>query len=97
MAPAPRIKAGNKIAYNGRGLAYSDKGDVNQAIKDFSEAIRIDPKYAQPYSNRALIWNHALKYDLATLDKDLRDQITSFDQELFEKLVHLADPQSMPM
>ena len=32
--------------YNSRGHAYSEKGDYDRAIKDFAEAIRLDPKNA---------------------------------------------------
>ena len=34
------------IAYNNRGRAYRDKGDNDRAIADYTEAIRINPKYA---------------------------------------------------
>jgi len=40
-------------AYNGRGNAYQDKGDHDQAIADYTQAIRLDPKYAVAYNNRA--------------------------------------------
>ena len=30
------------------------KGNFNVSIKDYNEAIRIDPKYAQAYYNRGL-------------------------------------------
>lgn len=42
--------------YNIRGSAYSDKGDIDRAISDYNEAIRIDPKYANPYYNRGLAY-----------------------------------------
>ena len=39
-------------AYNDRGSVYYDKNDRDQAIADFSEAIRINPRFAWPYHNR---------------------------------------------
>jgi tetratricopeptide (TPR) repeat protein len=40
------------INYNNRGNAYHNKRDYDSAIADYSQAIRIDPKYALPYNNR---------------------------------------------
>ena len=39
-------------AYYNRGNAYDDKGDVDRAIADYTEAIRLDPKFALAYNNR---------------------------------------------
>jgi tetratricopeptide (TPR) repeat protein len=36
-------------AYNGRGVAYSDKGNLDHAIADFDKAIMLDPKNAFAY------------------------------------------------
>ena len=40
------------IAYYNRGSAWSDKGDNDRAIADYSEAIRLDPKGAGSYRSR---------------------------------------------
>jgi tetratricopeptide (TPR) repeat protein len=42
----------NALAYSSRGNAYLAKGDLDRAIVDFTEAIRLDPKYAEAYYNR---------------------------------------------
>ncbi len=39
-------------AYNNRGRAYYDKGEPDQAIKDYSEAIRLKPDHALAYKYR---------------------------------------------
>ena len=39
-------------AYYLRGVAYRNKGDLDRAIADYSEAIRLDPKLAAAYNNR---------------------------------------------
>src|ERR1700733_3327823 len=34
------------LAYNNRGLAYADKGDLDHAVADYGEAIELDPGLA---------------------------------------------------
>ncbi len=43
----------NPANYNNRGMAYNTAGKYAEAIKDFNMAIRIDPKIAYPYNNKA--------------------------------------------
>ena len=33
-------------------MAYGNKGEYDKAIADYTEAIRLDPKYAKAYYNR---------------------------------------------
>ncbi len=40
------------IAYNNRGLAYQEKGEVDRAIANFTTAIKFSPNDARVYSNR---------------------------------------------
>ncbi len=44
------------IPYHQRGVAYSATGQNALAIKDFTEVIRLNPKYAQAYLDRGLAW-----------------------------------------
>ena len=39
-------------AFDNRGMEYGDKGDLDRAIADFTEAIRLDPKLDNVYRNR---------------------------------------------
>ena len=43
-------------AYVSRGFAYMDLGDDARAIKNFDEALRIDPKNVDAYSNRGAVF-----------------------------------------
>ncbi|MDR3609051.1 MAG: glycosyltransferase family 39 protein [Ignavibacteriaceae bacterium] len=66
----------NAMALNSRGCIYSNKGEMEEAIKDFNDAIRIIPIYSNPYYNMGDTYNtlgdnsraedlytNALKYD----------------------------------
>jgi tetratricopeptide (TPR) repeat protein len=44
------------IFYYNRGNAWFDKGEYDQAIKDFDEAIEFDPTNACAYYNRGIAW-----------------------------------------
>jgi hypothetical protein len=47
------------MAYDGRGAAYSGKGDYDGAVDDFSLAIKLDPGVALSYYNRrSTYWSH---------------------------------------
>jgi tetratricopeptide (TPR) repeat protein len=40
------------MAFYNRGVTYRRKGDIDRAIADYSETIRLDPRNAQAFSNR---------------------------------------------
>jgi tetratricopeptide (TPR) repeat protein len=42
------------VAFNNRGNAYSDKGDLERAIQDYDQAIRLNPQYATAFNNRGM-------------------------------------------
>jgi cytochrome c-type biogenesis protein CcmH/NrfG len=44
------------VAFNQRGIAYAKNGRYQEAISDFSHAIRLDPKFAGAYTNRELAY-----------------------------------------
>jgi uncharacterized protein (TIGR02145 family) len=58
----------NALAYSNRGIMYYGKGDYDQAISDFTEAIRLDPKYALAYSSRGIAYFDKGDYDKAISD-----------------------------
>jgi len=58
------------IAYYDRGNAYDDKDQLDRAIADYSEAIRIKPDYANAYRNRGQAYGRTAHYDDAIADFD---------------------------
>jgi tetratricopeptide (TPR) repeat protein len=55
-------------AWAQRGVAWKQKGELDNAIKDHTEAIRINPKDAMAYNNRGNAWNNKKEYDKAIQD-----------------------------
>jgi len=58
------------LAYNNRGVAYKNKGELDRAIADYDEAIRLNPNYALPYDNRGNAYKDKGEYDRAIADLD---------------------------
>jgi len=52
-------------AYNNRGHAYAQQGNLYQAIYDYSKAIEINPSYIKAYNNRGLAYYRLEKYSRA--------------------------------
>jgi len=48
-----------------RGLAYSEKGQHDQAISDFNKALEINPRNAEAYINRGLAYSEIGENDKA--------------------------------
>src|SRR5271156_1976704 len=51
-----------------QGVEAFDKKDYDTAIKAFTEALKIDPKFGQAYYNRALAAQNKGDYDPAIAD-----------------------------
>src|ERR1700722_13420275 len=65
---AIRLKPDYVAAYNNRGNARGDKGDVEGALQDFGEAIRLQPNFALAYNNRG-----AVRYNVGDVGGALED------------------------
>jgi tetratricopeptide (TPR) repeat protein len=63
--PPTAEHASQAEASNNRGVAYYGKGDLDKAIADYAEAIRLDPKYALAYYNRGVAYEKKGEWDNA--------------------------------
>jgi tetratricopeptide (TPR) repeat protein len=70
------IKTGEQVlrrlaaAYNNRGVAYRLKANYAQAIDDFNETIRLEPKNANAFNNRGVAYRNMGDLDRAVADYD---------------------------
>lgn len=58
------------ISYNNSGLAFEAKGDLDRALTDYNEAIRLDPQNASFYINRGNTYEARGDLDHAIADYD---------------------------
>jgi tetratricopeptide (TPR) repeat protein len=74
------------IVYYNRGFAWMKKGDDDQAIADFTEAIAINPRFDEAYYNRGRAWHDKGDYGKAigdytrAIEIDPRDAFVYFNR-----------------
>lgn len=56
------------LAHNNIAVALADKGNIEQAMYHYNKAIRLKPKYADPYNNRGTVYGAQGKYQRAIDD-----------------------------
>ena len=98
-ATRPSDSTRNAPAYLNRGFAYGKKGDLDRAIADYDEAIRLDPKCAVYHLNRGDTYRLKGEYDKALADYEetlallplaLKDK-TSPNYEILDHCVNLIE------
>ena len=65
---ALKLKPDFAEAYNNRGNAYTDKGELDKAIQDYNTAIKLKPGNANAYNNRSVAYTDKGKFDAAIQD-----------------------------
>ena len=68
LTQAIRLNPEYMYAYDYRGALWSEKGNYDKAISDFSKAIELAPRYPTPYFGRGLAWDNKGNYDRAISD-----------------------------
>src|SRR5512139_183805 len=63
-----QLKSRDAEGYNNRGFAYCQIGKYDQAISDFTKAIKINPRLAHAYNNRGAAYLYEDQYDQAISD-----------------------------
>jgi tetratricopeptide (TPR) repeat protein len=54
--------------FNSRGLAQSNVGEFSSAVKDFGEAIKVNPKFLSAYNNRGIAYTMYKQFESAIKD-----------------------------
>ncbi len=67
-SPQKQTELGDAEAYCNRGVVYAKKGQYDQAISDFTRALKINPKLADAYNNWGAAYAEKGQYDQAISD-----------------------------
>ena len=67
---AIKLKPDLDVAYNNRGNAYADKGELDNAISDYDTAIKLKPDEVDVYHNRGITYYKKGELDNAISDYD---------------------------
>jgi tetratricopeptide (TPR) repeat protein len=80
------------LTYVGRGIAYANKGQYDQAISDYNKALEINPKDAVAYRERGDAYFYKGEYDSAisnfskAIDIDPKDVVAyTYRGDAYEK------------
>jgi tetratricopeptide (TPR) repeat protein len=76
-AMSPSTNSDEAAGHFQKGNSAYDKKDYDQALAEFSEAIRLDPKDPIAYRNRGLLWQNKKEYDKALDDYNHAIQLDS--------------------
>lgn len=58
------------IAFNQRGRAFLVRGWTERALADFNEVLKLNPKWADGYNNRAVAYRQLGRFTEALADHD---------------------------
>jgi tetratricopeptide (TPR) repeat protein len=74
-------------AHNNLGVLYSQKGSMDEAVKEFREAIRLDPDYESPYHNLGKIYFYQRNEEIV---RDFRQWIEEVPEASAKILFNLS-------
>lgn len=73
--------------HNNLGVLYSQKGLMDEAVREFREAIKLDPEYESPYHNLAKIYFYSRNEEIV---KDFQEWIKEEPEKSGEILFNLS-------
>ena len=76
-------KSTNTVDYLKLGLEYYEKGKYDLAIKNYNEAIKLNPRDADTYNNRGLAYDALENYNLAIKDYNKAIKLDSKDADYY--------------
>jgi Tfp pilus assembly protein PilF len=82
--------------YNNRGTTFGEKGQYDQAISDFNNAIEINPRYIKAYNNRGIVYRLRGQSDKAISDFNKAIEINPLDAEGYNNLAWLFATAKTP-
>jgi tetratricopeptide (TPR) repeat protein len=68
-----------------RGTAYRLNGDLDRAIQDFGQAIKLNGKFAAAYNNRGVAYDHKGEYDRAIQDYEQAIRLKPSSEAYFNR------------
>jgi tetratricopeptide (TPR) repeat protein len=69
--------------YNNRGTAYVNEWKFDQAIAEYTRALKINPNYIEAYNNRGVVYRRKGQYDKAIADYNKVLEINPRDADAF--------------
>jgi tetratricopeptide (TPR) repeat protein len=73
------------VAFNNRGNYYKEKGEIQKALADFGEVLRIKPNNHDVFTNRGNLYFNANEIDKALADYEKVIEINPSDKESLGK------------
>ncbi|TIT99098.1 MAG: tetratricopeptide repeat protein [Mesorhizobium sp.] len=70
-------------AYFWRGLAYTQKNDIDRVIADMTDVLALDPTYVPAFTNRAIAWESKADFERAVADYTRAIALTPDDANLY--------------
>jgi tetratricopeptide (TPR) repeat protein len=72
------------VAFNNRGIAHLQAGQVDEAFADYGSAISVNPSFNRAYNNRGSLLSDLGRYDEAIRDFDKAIQCDPFFSEAYD-------------
>ncbi|MCB2187135.1 MAG: tetratricopeptide repeat protein [Deltaproteobacteria bacterium] len=82
------------VVYNNRGSALDDSGQVDQAIVDYTKAVKLDPSYAEAYYNRSFAYEKKKEFAKALADVKKAASLDPADPLYSQRREYLKDQVS---